>query len=124
MIESNVDDFVDSEQLQVTVTIFEDSCKRRFDCTQRKCPLRGALEDVLTAGSCGSLDFRNAENLSRLKGLTQAMDTRSIVFNGNGPEEVNGHTLVMSCLRGNTRDGDIKTCGTLTFTYLNGKEQY
>lgn len=108
-----------NEQLQVTATVFEDSCRRRFDCTQQKCPLRDALEDMLKAGTYGSLDIRTAVELSRLRGLTQAMDTRLIVFNGKGPKEIEGQTLVMRCLQGNVRDGDLETCGTLQFTDVN-----
>lgn len=101
------------ERLYVT-RIFLGSCNRQVDC-----PIQKVLAD-LSKTDHGSLDFKQAEYLSRLRGLTQVMDTSSMVFNGNGFEEARRKTLVMSCLQGNTRDGDFRTCGTLVFTYHNG----
>lgn len=107
-----------SEQLQVTASVFKTNCKRQPDCPQQACPLQDVLNDLLQI-SPGSLTIEKAVESSRVKGLVQAMNTKSVVLNGGSPQDTDGQTIVMDCLQGNARDGNLKSCGTLSFVQVN-----
>ena len=102
-------------QLYITSSVSRPNCKRQPDCPQLACPLQDVFNNILKVNP-GSLTIEQAVELSRVGGLVQAMDTKSVVLNGGSPKDINGQTIVMDCLQGNARDGDIRPCGMLSFT--------